>query len=130
MADSRADRDGPFSARCPSCRPYVRLSDAAFGEVLQRRIYRLVGGIRDPVPFVETLVSREASFCTPEVPLAEHAGGITGIGEHLGHGHFPLHEAVHALAQWYRAITAADCVAARHQCRPGWCALDFHVEVR
>ncbi len=108
----------------------VGFRDATLGKILQGRIDRLVRRIGDAVPFIKSLVGGEASFRAPKVPLAEHARGVPGIGEHLGHGHFPLHEAVHPFTQRYRAVAAADGVTARHQCRPGRRALHFHVEVR
>ena len=63
------------------------------------------------------------------MPLPKHGRGITRIGKHLRHGNFPLHQAVHSLAQRNRTVTAADRITSRHDGRAGRCALDFYIEI-
>jgi hypothetical protein len=73
---------------------YKRCRNSALGKAFQGSVNRLVGGIRDTVPFLKSLVCREASFGTPEMPFSVHSRGVTDLREHLCHRDFPLHQTV------------------------------------
>ena|SRR5882672_803904 len=76
---------------------------------------RLVGGVRNSIPLIETLICRKPAFRVAQVPLAESAGGVTGVREHSGHCDFPLHGAIVKSIDRYRAVTRANCVPPSHQ---------------
>ena len=88
--------------------------ETALVEPLEVRVGCLVGRVGYSIPLIKTLVRGEAARGAPEVPFAEHAGGIAGVREHLGHGHFPLHEAIHAASLRSLCCAAADRIAAGH----------------
>jgi hypothetical protein len=59
----------------------------------------LIGSVLDAVPLVQALVGREPAFFVADVPLAEGAGGIAGVGEQLAQGVLPGGEPVVALGE-------------------------------
>jgi arylsulfatase len=54
----------------------------------------LIGGLADAPPLVEALGGRDPVGDLAEVPLAEHPGGVSGIGEQIPHGVLPRREPV------------------------------------
>jgi hypothetical protein len=69
----------------------------------------LIGSVLDAVPLVQALVGREPAFFVADVPLAEGAGGIAGVGEQLAQGVLPGGEPVVALAgQGHAAVAGPD----------------------
>ena len=74
---------------------------------------RLVGGVGDAVPLVETLVGGEAAVDVAEVPLPEMPGGVALSRGDLGDRLLPLHQPVGAAGQRDAVGARPDRVPAR-----------------
>ena len=103
--------------------------NAAFRVAVEHFPGRLVARVRDAIPLVEALVRGEPALGVAEMPLAEHARGVSGIGQHLSHGDLPLDEAVNTSTERDRTIAGTDRVAAGHDRGPRRRALRLNIKV-
>src|SRR5271168_5229766 len=76
---------------------------------------RLIGGVRNSVPFIEALICWKPTSGVSEVPFAENSGGVASAREHFGQGDFPLDEAVDRSIDRYRAVACAYRIPPSHQ---------------
>ena len=110
--------------------PDLGHGNAGLGEQGVGAVGGLIGGVLDAVPLVKALVGREPALFVADVPLAEGAGGIAGIGEQLAQGVLPADEPVVALAgQRHAAVPGPDGQPAAQDGRAGRGALGLDVVV-
>jgi hypothetical protein len=90
----------------------------------------LIGSVLDAIPLIKALVGREPALFVADVPLAEGAGAIAGVGEQLAQGVLPGGEPVIALAgQGHAAVAGPDGQPSAQDGRAGRGALGLDVVV-
>jgi hypothetical protein len=115
------------------------LALAAFHDLLERDAGRFGRGVRGPggfvrrprnaVPFVKTLIVRQASVGAAKMPFAESRCGVADAGQKLCNGDLPLGQTFKSLADRDGVRAGADREAAGHDRRSTRRALRFDVEI-